>query len=102
MEKENALNIIYKYILGDESIPIQIRKGEGLDNNSYNLLVDALIFLVEQYKKANDVPKKLALCFVDIGSYFYIDEDFYPEIERIKIEDAGHKISELANRMFEE
>ena len=47
------------------------------------------------------MPKQLALCFVDISNYFYFHEGKYSQAEMDRMEDAAHKLSELANQLFD-
>ncbi|WP_396631806.1 hypothetical protein, partial [Lysinibacillus sp.] len=70
MNKNNALNSIYENILGEHSILIQLRNGEGLNEVKYSELITAMKILIAEYKSFEVVPKKLALCFVDISNFF--------------------------------
>jgi hypothetical protein len=42
-----------------------------------------------EYKNYETVPKKLALCFVDISNYFYFNEGYYSEEESNRMEYAA-------------
>ncbi|EON74429.1 hypothetical protein [Lysinibacillus sphaericus] len=101
MNKNEALNIVYKNILGEDSILLQLRRGEGLNEDRFNELVTAMQLLIVEYKNLDVVPKKLALSFVDISNYFYFNEDKYSLDEQNLIEDAVQKISQLANELFD-
>lgn len=101
MNKNEALNLVYENILGEHSILIQLRRGEGLNEDRFNELVTAMQFLIVEYKDLDIVPKKLALSFVDISNYFYFNEDKYSLEEQNLIEDAVQKISQLANELFD-
>jgi len=101
MNKNEALNFVYENILGEDSILIQLRRGEGLNEDRFNELVTAMQFLIVEYKNLDVVPKKLALSFVDISNYFYFNEDKYSLDEQDYIEDAVQKISQLANELFD-
>ncbi len=101
MNKNEALNLVYENILGEDSILLQLRRGEGLNEDRFNELIIAMQFLIVEYKNLDVVPKKLALSFVDISNYFYFNEDKYSLDEQNLIEDAVQKISQLANEMFD-
>ncbi|WP_342512344.1 hypothetical protein MKY34_17225 [Sporosarcina sp. FSL K6-1522] len=100
MNKNEALHVVYENILGEHSILQQLREGGGLNKDRFNALVTAMEFLIVEYKNVDVVPKKLALSFADISNYFYFNEDKYSLDEQNLIEDAVHKISQLANEMF--
>ncbi|MGA3598946.1 hypothetical protein [Lysinibacillus agricola] len=101
MNKDKALNVVYDYTIGDNSILVGLRAGEGLNQESYKLLIEAMTKLIEEYKDQSEVPKKLALCFVDISNYFYFHEGKYTKEEEELFEDAVHEISRLAEMLFE-
>jgi hypothetical protein len=100
MKKDKALETVYNSILGDHSILLQLRNGDGLDEALYGELVAAMKLLIEEYKGQDVVPKKLALSFVDISNYFYFNEGKYSEEYQDRLEDAVHEISQLANELF--
>lgn len=101
MSIDEALNVVYDYTIGDHSILVELRAGEGLNQESYKLLIEAMTKLIEEYKDQSEVPKKLALCFVDISNYFYFHEGKYTKEEEELFEDAVHEISRLAGMLFE-
>ncbi|TKI52868.1 hypothetical protein FC756_26900 [Lysinibacillus mangiferihumi] len=101
MNKNEALNIVYEHILGENSILIQLRRGEGLNENQFNELITAMQFLIVEFKSLDVVPKKLALAFVDVSNYFYFNENKYCLEEQNIIEDAVQMISQLANELFD-
>jgi len=101
MNVEEALKIVYENTVGDNSILRELRGGKGLNQQSYKLLIEAMKKLIEEYKGKSEVPKKLALCFVDINNYFYFNEGKYTEEEERELEDAVHEISSLAGQLFE-
>lgn len=101
MKVDEALKIVYKYTIDDNSILYSLRVGLGLNENNYNTLIEAMKILITEYSNKSEVPKKLALCFVDISNYFYFNEGKYSEEEEEKLEDAIHEISSLAGKLFE-
>ncbi|WP_239617283.1 hypothetical protein [Cohnella mopanensis] len=101
MSKEDALNIIYNYILGEDSILVSLRMGDGLNEQHYSQLIEAMKLLTKEYKDKSEVPKKLALCFVDISNFFYFNEGIYSSEVQDRLENAVHEISQVANELFE-
>lgn len=100
MHLDQAHNIVYDFTIGDNSILMELRVGKGLNKQSYKLLIEAMEKLIEEYKDKSAVPKKLALCFVDINNYFYFNEGRYTEEKEKELEDAVHEISSLAEQLF--
>lgn len=95
-----ALATVDELLLGDDSIPIQLRQHQGLDSARFERLEDAIEVLIEHYREKDEVPKKLALAFVDISNYFYFTESEYTEAELEKFEDAAHRLTYLASQLF--
>ncbi|MDR1284819.1 MAG: hypothetical protein LBJ88_01300 [Campylobacteraceae bacterium] len=100
MNKEISLKIVYEKLIGFNSIPISIREMRGVNIKDYQELKCAIEYLIEYYNDKNDVPKKLALAFVDISNYFFVPNLNYSEKEHEKLENYGIELSELANKLF--
>jgi hypothetical protein len=100
MNQETALHIVYECLLGDNSIPQELRSKQGLNQPKLDELVNAVKFLIDYYAEQDTIPKKLALCMVDIYGYFSFREGFYDDAEATKIEDAGILLQELATDLF--
>ena len=96
----NYISQIEQFMMGEDSIPNQLRNCHHFDRNSYNELVDLLHKVISYYRDKVDVPKRLALCFIDILNSFYVNQEYFSKEEFDEIEDAGMKISELANILF--
>ena len=73
---------------------------DGLDQDRLDRLVGAIEQFAEEFRDAEAVPKVLALAFVDVGNHFFFPEGAYPKDELERIEDAGIRLSELANGPF--
>ena len=56
--------------------------------------------LIDSYKDNEEIPKRLALCFVDISVRFSFNENWYNEKERDRLEDAANELSYLAEKLF--
>ena len=95
-----AIDTVTELLLGEDSIPVQLRMHEELDRERFDRLVGALEQLVEEFRDADAVPKVLALAFIDISNHFFFPEGAYPQDELERIEDAGIRLSELANELF--
>jgi hypothetical protein len=95
-----ALSVVDELLLGPDSILVRLRAREGLDPQRYATLVAALRSLVQHYQGKSDVPKRLALAFVDISNFFYYAEDVYPTEVLERLEDAAHELTLLANQLF--
>lgn len=97
---EEAISTVTELLLGDDSIPVQLRMHEGLDQARFERLVAAIEYLIEAYRDEDGVPKVLAHAFVDISNHFFYPEGTYPEDELERIEDAGMRLTQLADRLF--
>ncbi|MWP50013.1 MULTISPECIES: hypothetical protein [unclassified Gilliamella] len=98
---KTSLNIIEEKLIGENSIPIKIHVGSGVDEDDYLLLRKAILHAIEYYQDKKEVPKKLALAFVNISNYFFISKDSpYSEKEMIMIENIGNELSELGEKLF--
>jgi hypothetical protein len=100
MTPETALNLVYECLLGDNSIPQQLRMKQGLDHERFSQLTDAIRLLIDYYAGEDAVPKKLALCMVDVYGAFSFREGFYNDTDTVAIEDAGLLLQELATDLF--
>jgi hypothetical protein len=100
MTPETALGLVYEALLGSNSIPQQLRGRQGLDPQQFDQLTTALRWLTVHYAAQPVVPKRLALCLVDIYGAFSFREGFYPPAERNQIEDAGLLLQDLATELL--
>lgn len=100
MTTEEALNVIFDGLLGEESILVKLRNKEGLDEEKYASVLEAIDVLKNAYKDQEYIPKKLALAFLDISNYFDFSEEWYSEEEQEKIEDAGLQLVQAADELF--
>jgi hypothetical protein len=101
MNQKQAISIIEERLLGENSIPVSIRAGEGLNEQNYNELKEAILFLIESYQHKKAVPKVMALAFIDISNWFFVENENYSTSEIERIEDVGIELSTLANQLFE-
>ncbi|SFP61095.1 hypothetical protein [Parafilimonas terrae] len=101
MNEQDALFIVYENILGMNSLSNKLSDRLGLDEEQFQETVRALELLIDHYKNELAVPKKLALCMVDIYGAFDFDRSYYTDkSDREKIEDAGIKLQQLAMELF--
>lgn len=99
--KEKILNIIEDELIGINSIPAKLRNEHFFDKEAFQKLINTLEVAIEIFKDQIQVPKKLALCFIDISNHFFVDDKFFSQDEIEIIKDAGMKLSELANKLFD-
>ncbi|MDJ0365687.1 hypothetical protein QMK33_11035 [Hymenobacter sp. H14-R3] len=100
MTATEALAVVCDCLLGPGAIPAQLRQGLGLDKPRFAALVAALRLLTSHYAPATEVPKRLALCLVDVYGGFSFREGFYPGQQAAEIEDAGILLQNIANELF--
>lgn len=100
MKENTALEIVYEKLLGENSIPVKIRTMEKLTENEFTELVEAINFLIDYYKNSENVPKKIALAFIDISNFFFVSNLNYSEKEIELYEDYGIELSRLAEELF--
>lgn len=101
MDETEALQVIYDSFLGDETIPIKLRLGKGLDRKQLDKAKQALNFLIRAWHGRDMVPQRLAAAFVDIQSTMQWGKDQYSEAEQDEIEDAANELVDLAYDLFE-
>ena len=97
---QQNLKIIEEKLLGENSIPVKLRSERFFDKEAFDELEKAILAVIDFYKDKSEVPKLLALCFVDISNFFFVYETYFSEEEVETIEDAGIRLSELANELF--
>lgn len=100
MTTEEAIDTVTELLLGENSIPVQLRVREGLDQARVDRLVAAIEHLVETYRDQDTVPKVLAHAFVDVSNHFFYPEGTYADDELARIEDAGIRLTSLAEELF--
>ncbi len=101
MSLEDEIEIVFETLLGENSIPVSIRNMGGVDKEEYEKLKNSILFLIDYYKDKDLIPKKIALAFIDISSYFFVPNLNYSEEEQEQFEDYGIELSELANTLFD-
>lgn len=98
--EENALQTVYQSLLGDNSLLVKIRRGDGLNETDWEKFKQAVGILIEIYKEKEFIPKKLALAFVDVSNYFYVRQAEYSAAEEDRLEDAAQEIVQMADELF--
>ena len=102
MTEEEAVTIIHEGLVGPQSIPVKLRTRQGLDREALEKVKGALRFLVDHWKGRREVPKSVALAFVDVGTTITWANRDYTEQEQEEIEAAGMELTELALSLFDE
>ncbi|WP_338840523.1 hypothetical protein [Flavobacterium ginsenosidimutans] len=100
METEKALQIVFEKLIEENSIPSKIRNINNVEHAEYCELINAINFLIESYKINPNIPKKLALAFVDISNYFFVSNLNYSEEDLERFEDYGIELSALGQKLF--
>jgi len=100
MSNEADLATVQRLLISGNSIPVQLRMHDGIDEDAYIELTSAIERLIEHYASRSDVPKTLALAFVDIGTAFDYAPGAYPEHELERIEDIAQELSRLGQMLF--
>lgn len=100
MKENEAIDIIYEGLIGDKSIPNDLRMNKKLDYHRLENIVSAINFLIIFYKEKSSIPKKLAYCFVDVYGLFQFKQDFFSEEILIEYENIGVKLQELGYQLF--
>lgn len=100
MEKY-IIKIIEQELIGDNSIPCKLRNEHFFDKQAFKKLVNSIHKAIDFYKDQDNIPKRIALCFVDVSNNFFVDSNFFTESEMEEIEDAGMELSKLANQLFD-
>lgn len=101
MNEIEALAIIENHLLSENSILVKMRCREGLDEIAHTELLEAMKYLTEIYKNSTLVPRRLALAFVDVSNFFFINESLYSIDDLKRMEIAAQEILELANILFD-
>jgi hypothetical protein len=92
---------VHRGLVSQESLPVRLRMGEGLDEEQLAQVKGALHFLVERWRHRTEVPKRVAAAYVDLQSSMQWGWDRYSETEQIAIEDAANELVDLAYQLFE-
>lgn len=66
MDEQEALEVIYEGLAGEECLPIKLSRGEGLDQDMLSQIRQAMQMLIEHWHGRPQVPKRLACAFVDL------------------------------------
>ena len=97
---EDQIATIEDGLVGEDSIPARLRSERVFDREKFRLVVSAMQEAARYYRNEALVPKRLALCFVDVSTHFFVSEEYFSEDEVEEIEDAGMKLSRLANALL--
>lgn len=99
MNNEEAINVIYDGLVGQNSVPVQLASHRILDLELLNQVRKALDFAIEYYREEDLIPKKLAIAMVDIQGAFFFKSGF-DEKMLIELEDIGIELQEKALELF--
>ncbi|MFL0100136.1 hypothetical protein [Tenacibaculum maritimum] len=94
------VELVEDYLLGDNSFPVRIREKREIKQDEFEILKKSIEKLCDYYKEEDFIPKRIALCFVDISNFFFVPNLSYSESEIERFEDYGIALSELGNKLF--
>lgn len=66
MTEEQALAVVHRGLVSEESLPVLLREGKGLDRALLADVMAALRVLKTVYARREMVPKRLAYAFIDL------------------------------------
>ncbi len=101
MVENDAIQIIYRELVEEEGILVQLSLKQGIDQSRVKSLKEAISYLTEFYKHKNTVPKILAGIFVDLTPCFERCLELYTENEQYEILNLRDEIVELGLKLFE-
>ncbi|PHM60572.1 hypothetical protein Xsto_03862 [Xenorhabdus stockiae] len=100
MNEDIAKNIVFDKLLGENSIPVRLRTKSSFSMDEVEILYNALDFLIDFYHEKTDIPKKLALAFVDVYGAFSFREWMYDEKMLNELEDIGIELQDKATQLL--
>jgi hypothetical protein len=100
MTENDAVSEIVAGLYGPASIVTKLRDGTGLDKSQLARTKQAIMFLTEEYRERQCVPKRVALSFIDIRNLMLSGFSLYSETEQDEIEDAVEDLVDLAYKLF--
>ncbi|WP_228860253.1 hypothetical protein [Xenorhabdus sp. PB61.4] len=100
MNEDIAQNIVFDKLLGENSIPVRLRTKNSFSMDEIKILYHALDFLIDFYHDKTEIPKKLALAFVDVYGAFSFREGMYDEEMLNELEDIGIELQDKAIQLL--
>lgn len=94
--------VVHDDLAGPQSIPVELREGKGLDRAKVDRVTKALEELQGLVHGNDMVPTLLADALLDVTAAFEQNRDAYAADMQNAIEDAAHKIADLASGIFGE
>ena len=68
MNEIEAERVVHDLLLGPDSLPMQVHRGDFVNESNVDELFDALSVLIDFYRDLSSVPKALALALIDISA----------------------------------
>ncbi|HYD41719.1 MAG TPA: hypothetical protein VEB43_12905 [Anaeromyxobacter sp.] len=100
MTESDAIVVVQEELFGPASLPVRIRRGEGLHREGLQRLRGALASLIDRWRLRSAVPKSVAAAMVDLATFMDPGRHPYPEEELQAIEDATEELVALAYALF--
>lgn len=102
MTEREAIDTLYEGLVGESSLSAKLRDGRGLDRATLARVKEACEALARMMEGRSEVPKRLALAFVDVQASMDVSRDAYPPDEQDAIEAAGMALAELGASLFDD
>lgn len=97
MTIEEAIDQVEEGLLSVNAVPVKIRSEKTIDRELYAKTIRAIQFLIDNFNNESVIPKRLALCFVDISNAFFVSDEHFSIKE---VEDMGVELTALGNELF--
>ena len=90
--------LVVARLVGEDSLPVQVRGGGFVDEAQVAELLAALQVLAGRLVGERTVPKALALATVNVASRF--ENSHYALAQQERLEDIGHEVERLAEELY--
>lgn len=100
MTELEAIHVVLDGLVGPDSLPVRLRRGEGLDEAQLARIEVAATRLGELWAGRDVVPRRVAAAFVDIGTTLAWAGAGASKAEQERIEVAALRLVELAHELF--
>lgn len=100
MDTDQKIGFVFECLVGEQSIPAQLRMKRGLNEERFTRLISVLQELTGECAGGATIDKRLAFAFVDIRTAFDGAIRLYSGAVAERIEDAAEQLVDLAYGLF--
>jgi hypothetical protein len=100
MDESEARKVVVEALAGANGIPVKLRRKDGLDEEQLDRVRKAAALLARAYEGREEIPRDLALAFLDIRTSMESGLGLYPEQAQDAIQDAAEELVELGLDLF--